>query len=87
MHDVIDCINATTSPEELAINFLMRHARCRMELSGRASESLLNYLFDSSRLDTPTSEQEASGWPGFGDGAADSSRELVGACGSHAGCR
>ncbi|MEO9078770.1 MAG: hypothetical protein ABI268_05610 [Rhodanobacter sp.] len=84
MQEAIECIKATDSPEELAINFLMRHARCRMELSGQASESLLHYLFDGSRVDAPASGQEANEWPGFDQGAADTGRELVGACGSQA---
>ena len=41
MEEVIDCINAASSPEELAINFLMRHARCRMALTGWTDENIL----------------------------------------------
>ncbi|MEO8995526.1 MAG: hypothetical protein ABI299_13100 [Rhodanobacter sp.] len=32
MEEVIDCVNAQSSPEELAIHFLLRHAECRRAL-------------------------------------------------------
>ncbi|MGB3462325.1 hypothetical protein [Rhodanobacter lindaniclasticus] len=40
MEEVIDC-TASNSPEELAIHFLLRHAACRMALTGQADEEAL----------------------------------------------
>jgi hypothetical protein len=40
MEEVIDR-TAPNSPEELAIHFLMRHAACRMALTGQAGEQAL----------------------------------------------
>ncbi|OOG54593.1 hypothetical protein B0E47_10975 [Rhodanobacter sp. B05] len=53
MEEVIDCMNVTKSPEELAINFLMRHARCRMALTGWTDENTLQQALAGSGLDTP----------------------------------
>ena len=40
MEEVIDR-TASNSPEELAIHFLLRHAACRMALTGQADEEAL----------------------------------------------
>jgi hypothetical protein len=37
MDEVIDCTPTANSPEELAIRFLLRHAECRMALTGQAA--------------------------------------------------
>lgn len=61
MEEVIDRVNATSSPEELAINFMMRHARCRMALNEWAQENLLQRAPADSRPGTPAGPPEASG--------------------------
>ena len=38
MEDAVDRTHASSSPEELAIHFLLRHAKCRNALTGRTSE-------------------------------------------------
>lgn len=38
MEDVIDRPNASRSPEELAIHFVLRHAECRKALIGQTGE-------------------------------------------------
>lgn len=38
MEEVIDYAHATSSPEELAIHFLLRHAACRMALAGQTRD-------------------------------------------------
>lgn len=70
MEEVIDSINATSSPEELAINFLLRHARCRMALTGWTEENLLDHALAGSRLDTHAARQGATGSSGAGESAA-----------------
>ena len=67
MEEVIDCLNATTSPEELAIHFLMRHAKCRMALTGWTEGNLPHGALDDSRLDTPAGEQEVIGSSSVGE--------------------
>lgn len=66
MQEVIDCINARTSPEELAIQFLMRHAKCRMALARLTEEGVPHRPLDGSQLDIPVIEQEATGSSGNG---------------------
>jgi len=60
MEEVIDCMNVTKSPEELAINFLMRHARCRMALTGWTDENIPKQALAGSGLDTAASQPAAA---------------------------
>lgn len=60
MEEVIDCMNVTKSPEELAINFLMRHARCRMALTGWTEENIPQQALAGSGLDTAASQPAAT---------------------------
>ena len=38
MEEVVDCVNVQSSPEELAIHFLLRYARCRRALMSSGDE-------------------------------------------------
>ena len=69
MEEVIDCMNVTKSPEELAINFLMRHARCRMALTGWTDENILQQAPAGSRLDAPASQAAAADLSGSTENA------------------
>lgn len=42
MEEVIDRTHTTSSPEELAIHFLLRHAECRKALTGPTVEERLH---------------------------------------------
>ncbi len=53
MEEVIDYTHATSSPEELAIHFLLRHAECRKALTGQTGEERLQLALERSRPDAP----------------------------------
>jgi len=69
MEEVIDCMNVTKSPEELAINFLMRHARCRMALTGWTDENILPQALAGSGVDTPAVQPAAADLSGPAENA------------------
>lgn len=60
MEEVSDCIRAKITCEEQAINFLLRHAQCRMALTGHVSEDLLRRALICSRADAPAPPLKAS---------------------------
>jgi len=69
MEEVIDRMKVTSSPEELAINFLMRHARCRMALTGWTDENILQQALAGSGPDTPAIRPAAADSSGSAENA------------------
>ena len=63
MEEVIDCINAASSPEELAINFLLRHARCRIELTGWILENQPDRELADAQAETAADQRQATCLP------------------------
>ncbi len=63
MEEFSDRINAMNSPRELAIKFLLRHARCRMVLSSEADEARQRLLAALHLPDPASQLAEAAGGP------------------------
>jgi len=59
MEEVVDC-TAPSSPEELAIHFLLRHAACRMALTGQVDEDALQQALVHARTRQAATRQPAA---------------------------
>lgn len=62
MEDIIDPTSVTSSPEEVAIHFLLRHAECRKALTGLAGEERPHDVAAGSRLDQSVMQPVGSHW-------------------------
>ena len=59
MEEAIDHSQATSSPEEMAIHFLLRHAECRSALTGQTGEERPHAAPAPTRSDEPAAHQIA----------------------------
>lgn len=63
MEEFSDSSNVMNSPHELAIQFLLRHARCRMVLSSEADEARQRLLAALHELDAASGHAAAANAP------------------------
>jgi hypothetical protein len=73
MEEVIDRINPKNLPRELAIQFLLRHAQCRMALTSEAGDNRQRLAAALRRLDPDSKQQDAPGETAYADAAASNS--------------